>query len=134
MLLFAAGALAAMVSWIGNRLALKVMGAREIVLLAPLIEEAAKTGAAVLTGSPLILTHGAFGLIEGVYDAWNAGLQGLQAGVTSFAGHLFYGYITFMVMQRHHSWLYAILSGYLLHMLWNVTVLKFLVKKRGHPA
>ncbi|WP_418791331.1 hypothetical protein [Phosphitispora sp. TUW77] len=134
MLFLAAGVLAAAVSWIGNWLAIKTMGAREIVMLAPLIEEAAKTGSAVLTGSSLILTHAAFGLIEGFYDAWDAGLQGLQAGAASLAGHLFYGYVTFLVMQRHNSLLYAVLSGYLLHMLWNAAVLKFLVKKGGRTA
>ncbi len=133
MLFFAAGVMAALVSWVGNRLALKIIGTREIVVLAPFIEEAAKTGAAVLTGSPVTLTHGVFGLTEGIYDAWGAGWQGLQAGAASLAGHLFYGYITFLVMQKHNLFI-AILSGYILHMLWNFTVLKLLVRKRGQKG
>ena len=129
-----AGILAAAVSWVGNRTALKLIGVREIVVLAPLIEETAKTGAALITGSPVILTHGVFGLVEGTYDAWGAGMSGLKAGVTGLAGHVFYGYVTSLVLSRHNIIFYAILSGYIIHMLWNFTVLKLVVKKRRHTA
>lgn len=125
-----AGLLAAAVSWAGNRVALRIMGTDGIAVLAPMIEELAKTGTAVLTGSPVILTHAVFGLVEGVYDAWDAGWPGFRAGLVSFGGHLFYGYVTSLVLQKHKLVLLAIVTGYLMHMLWNVAVLKFVVRKR----
>lgn len=129
MTFFLAGTLAAAGAWIGNRVALKLGGIRVIVVVSPLIEEAAKTGMALLTGSSLVLTHGLFGLIEGFYDAWNSGNGGLKAGAVSVAGHLFYGYTTLQVMQNFGV-IQAVIAGYLVHMLWNLTVFKLIVKKR----
>ncbi len=125
-----AGMLAAAVSWAFNRAALRWMGAKVIVVLVPLIEELAKSGAAVLSGSPVVATHGVFGLIEGVYDAWESGLTGLEAGVAGFLGHLFYGYVTYLVLQKHAVFWAAAAAGYTVHMLWNITVMKFIVRKR----
>ncbi|PKM81434.1 MAG: hypothetical protein CVU89_09280 [Firmicutes bacterium HGW-Firmicutes-14] len=125
-----AGIIAAAVSWAGNRAALKIAGTGVIVFLSPLIEETAKSGTAFLTGSPLVLTHGIFGLIEGIYDAWGAGLRGLKAGLTGLAGHVFYGYATFLVLEKRQSILLAVIAGYMIHMLWNMVVLRFVVRKR----
>lgn len=130
MIFILAGAVAAVVSWAGNRLGLKVMGPRVIVVFAPLLEEVAKSGAAVLTKGSVIMTHGTFGLIEGVYDAWNTGLRGFKAGIGSFMGHLFYGYVTYLVMTKSNSFMFAVLIGYSVHMLWNLAVMKFIVTKR----
>lgn len=124
-----AGILASLGAWIGNRAALKLGGVRAIVVISPFIEEIAKTGMAFLTGSSLILTHGVFGLVEGFYDAWNSGVEGLKAGACSLVGHLFYGYTAFQVLHKFGI-IPAIMAGYVVHMLWNLTVLKFIVKKR----
>ena len=125
-----AGILAAAVSWVGNRAMLRLLGTQVIVVMAPFIEETAKSGSAALVGSPLLLTHGIFGLIEGFYDAWNSGWQGMEAGIASLTGHLFFGYITYLVLTRHHIFWLAVLTGYTVHMLWNITVMKFMVRKR----
>jgi len=126
-----AGILAAAVSWVGNRAALKLMGPKVIVAVGPFIEELAKNGAAILTGSPLVLTHGVFGLAEGIYDAWDAGFQGLKAGLASLLGHVFYGYLTALVFHKYRVFWPALLTGYTVHMLWNVTVMQFMVTKKG---
>ncbi len=125
-----AGILAAAVSWMGNRAALKIMGTKVIVVLAPFIEELAKSSAAVLTGSSMILTHTMFGLIEGLYDAWDSGWPGVGAGLASLLGHVFYGVVTYLVWQRLGVFWAAVLAGYVVHMLWNIAVMKFVVKKR----
>lgn len=125
-----AGTLAAVVSWVGNRAALKVMGTKVIVISAPLLEELAKTGLAVLLNTSVTLTHGVFGLIEALYDSWGSGARGLKAGIVSLTGHLIFGYISQVVLDRYNTFLAATMSGYLVHMLWNIAVMKFIVTKR----
>ena len=126
-----AGVLAAAISWLGNRAALRVIGAKVIVATAPLVEEAAKTGAALTLGAPLVLTHSIFGLIEGVYDAWGSGIRGICAGLVSLAGHTVYGYITYLIWQHRPGLGWALVGGYIVHLLWNLTVMKFVVQKKG---
>lgn len=125
-----AGVLAAGASWVANRAALRMIGTKVIVLFSPLFEEAAKTGGAVLLGASVVLTHGVFGVIEGLYDALEGNPQGVAAGLTSVAGHLFYGYISSLVMIKFDSFVYAVAAGYLVHSLWNFTVMKFVVRRR----
>lgn len=126
-----AGLLAAAVSWVGNRAALRLIGTRVIVVTAPFIEEAVKTGAALAIGASVVLTHSVFGLIEGVYDAWSADLRGLGAGLVSLVGHTVYGYITYLILQRWSGFGLALVGGYAAHLLWNLTVMKLIVQKRG---
>lgn len=131
MTFIAAGILAAAVSWVGNRAVLKVIGTRVIVVSAPFVEEAAKTGAALAMGASLVLTHGVFGLIEGIYDAWGSGLRGISAGLISLVGHTLYGYITYLIWQHLAGFGIALAGGYMVHLLWNFTVMKFLVERKG---
>lgn len=131
MTFFLAGVLAAAISWVGNRAALRVIGARVIIVSAPFVEEAAKTGMALTTGASIVLTHGIFGLIEGVYDAWGSGFRGLSAGLISLVGHTAYGYITYLLWQHRYGFGLALAGGYVVHLLWNLTVMKFLVQKKG---
>ena len=126
-----AGILAAAASWVGNRAALGVIGTRVIVATAPLVEEAAKTGAALTVGASLVLTHGFFGLIEGVYDAWGSGFRGISAGLVSVVGHTFYGYTTYLIWQHGRGVILALVGGHVVHLLWNLTVMKFVVQKKG---
>ncbi len=126
-----AGILAAVMSWVGNRAVLRLIGAKVIIVSAPFVEEAAKTGMALATGAPIVLTHSVFGLIEGVYDAWGSGVRGLSAGLVSLAGHTVYGYITYLIWQHRTSFGLALIGGYIVHLLWNLTVMKFVVQKKG---
>ncbi len=125
-----AGLLAAALSWAGNRAALKLIGTKVIVVSAPLLEELAKSGISVLLNTSLVLTHGVFGIVEGLYDAWGSGFQGIKAGIISFLGHLLYGYVTYLVLLKYNLFFASVLAGYLVHMLWNIAVMKFLVTKR----
>lgn len=126
-----AGMLAAAVSWIGNRAALKLMGTKVIIATAPLVEELAKTGAALAAGASIVLTHAVFGLIEGLYDAWGADLRGISAGLVSLAGHTVYGYITCLVWQHFSNLAWALAGGYAAHLAWNLAVMKLIVRKKG---
>jgi len=126
-----AGILAAAISWVVNRAVLNMIGARVIIVSAPFVEEAAKSGLALATGSSIVLTHVVFGLIEGVYDAWDSGYRGISAGLVSLAGHTFYGYITYKIWQHYIGFGLALAGGYIVHLLWNLSVMKFLVQKKG---
>lgn len=127
-----AGVLAAAVSWVGNRTVLHIMGTKVIVVAAPLLEETAKSGAAVLTGSSLVLTHGVFGLVEAIYDAWSSWPRGFSAALASLAGHVFYGCVAYFTWQKQGVFWSAVMSGYTVHMLWNLTVMKFIVRRRKY--
>lgn len=125
-----AGLLAAAVSWAGNRAALKLIGTKVIIISAPLLEELAKSGISILLNTSLVLTHGVFGIVEGLYDAWGSGFRGIKAGIISFSGHFFYGYVTYLVLSKYDLFFAAVLAGYLVHTLWNIAVMKFMVTKK----
>lgn len=130
MLFILAGFLAAAVSWIANRAFLSKIGVQAIIVVSPFIEEMSKTGAAILLGSNIIFTHGIFGLIEGLYDAWGGGIKELYAGAASIIGHLFYGYVTYQVFLGYKVFIFAVFAGLAVHTLWNLTVMKYIVIRR----
>jgi len=125
-----AGAGAATAAWGLNRLALRLFGPMVIIFLVPLVEEAAKTGFALMFNAHLIMVHGIFGLVEGVYDLFYAQKTGFGAGVASVAGHLLYGLVTDWASSRSGQAAIGITGGYLMHMLWNLIVMRFLVQKK----
>lgn len=151
-----AGAAAAAAAWIFNRLALKIFGPPVIIYIVPLVEELAKTGLAVLFNASIIMVHVSFGLIEGIYDffytvgeykrscgikkanagtscqrsLFNARKTGLSAGLVSLAGHLLYGLVTAWAFTQSGQIAVGVAGGYLVHMLWNLVVMRFLVHKK----
>lgn len=126
-----AGAAAAAFAWVVNRLALKLFGAMVIVCIVPFVEEVAKTGLAVLFKASIILTHGIFGLVEAIYDLVYSQKTGFIAGLASIVGHLLYGLAAAWAYWESGQIAAALMAGYLLHMLWNFIVMRFLVKKKG---
>lgn len=126
-----AGTGAAAAAWVANRLALKIFGPMVIVYIVPLVEELSKTGLAILFNTLIILVHGIFGLIEGIYDLFYAQETGLTAGLASITGHLLYGLITAWTYSGSGQITVAVMGGYLVHMLWNLIVMRFLVHKKG---
>lgn len=123
-----AGSIAAMLSWFFNKLVLRTSVTTVIIFLVPLIEETSKSLLAVLFLSPIVITHLLFGMIEAVYDLIN-GKNGFLAGMVSILGHSFFGYITYTTLLYSRSIIVAILGGYLIHMLWNLFVMKYIVTK-----
>lgn len=123
-----AAVIAAVISWTGNKLLTRAWKAEGIVFITPLLEETAKTIAALSFGQHLVLVHGAFGIIEGIYDYGFGRKNGPTAAFASIVGHLFYGVITFVVYK---SWsiLAGIIAAYAAHSLWNAFVLKALVRR-----
>lgn len=125
-----AGSGAAVFAWIVNRQTLKLFGPTVIIYIVPLVEELAKTGLAVLFNSSLVLAHGIFGLIEGVYDFFYSRQTGITAGFISLAGHAFYGLVTAWAISRFGQIAPGILAGFLVHTLWNMLVMKYVVRPK----
>lgn len=122
-----AGMLAAVTSWLINGLFFRRLGTPVVVYVAPGVEEAAKTGFALLLGASIPLAHLIFGLVEGVWDAIKGG-RGLVAGLVGLASHVAFGVTT--------GWLYhftgnpwpAVAGAYLLHTGWNRLVIALAVR------
>jgi hypothetical protein len=125
-----AAAAAAAAAWIFNRLALKILGPPVIIYIVPLVEELAKTGLAGLFNVSIIMVHAGFGLIEGVYDFFYARKTGPRAGLVSLGGHLLYGLVTAWAFTQSGQIAVGMAGGYLVHMLWNLVVMRFLVHSK----
>jgi hypothetical protein len=120
MTFIAAAIIAAAAAWLLNRLAVDYLGDRSIAWVVPLVEEGCKTGAALWLGAPLLLTHGAFGMVEAWLDI--QGHHNYRAGWISLAGHLFYGWLTAWAWTVTGHWGWGLLSAVLVHTGWNTLI------------
>jgi hypothetical protein len=71
-----------------------------------------------------------FGLVEALYDYTTSrkGI-GVAAGLISVVSHALFGFITVFVMTESGSVFIGLVSGVVLHGLWNTTVIKLLENK-----
>ncbi|AVX19282.1 hypothetical protein SAMN02745885_02650 [Carboxydocella sporoproducens DSM 16521] len=104
-----AAALAAVIAWSVNRRTQTESGWRTAILLAPLIEELAKTGFAKILSAQVLPVHLYFGLIEAIYDAWAKPERHLLPALLSLLSHGFFGYLTvksgiLAALFAHFSW------------------------------
>ena len=118
-----AGLLAAFIAVVVNRWA--VLGGRRVAVaaLVPLVEETAKTGAALALGAPIIAAHAVFGLTEAVYDAVKPSRHGLVAGLVGLIGHLGFGLAAGLVYAHYNSGPAAIASATFLHAVFNAAII-----------
>lgn len=123
MVLIGAGMTAVIAAFFANRIALKVFGSPVMVVLAPLVEEVAKTASALLWQTGLLETHLFFGVVEACYDIWGGGKR-VVAPLLSLGGHGFFGYITYLGLSLTGSFLWGLAAGVLLHSVWNGVVIK----------
>jgi len=93
------------------------------VYLAPLVEEAAKTGPAALFAADIFFTHFVFGLAEGAWELVSGRRNGFYAGLGAVLTHSVFGSITVFVLQTCGSLLPALAAACLGHALWNHVVL-----------
>lgn len=122
-LALAAGLAAAFVALIGNRLAVRGGDRVAVAVLVPLVEEVAKTGAALAVGAPIVATHVVFGLIEAGYDIIKPSRVGLLAGLVGLAGHFTFGLAAGLVYGRYGSGPAAIAAATLAHVFFNAIVI-----------
>ncbi len=118
-----AGIMAALFSFLTNKLALKSYGRMSVVTLVPLLEEVIKSMTAYFTGSPLLLTHGVFGLVEGLHDVYVRKGQSFLPFYLSLGGHLAFGAITHFIYISTGVLGYGILTAAAVHGIWNLSII-----------
>lgn len=128
-----AASLAAAISWFSNKKALHLNDTRVIIYLVPMIEEVSKSLLALLLNAPLILSHLTFGMIEAIADQINS-RNGLIAGMVSILGHTLFGFVTYTTFFYLHNIFIGILGGYILHTLWNLFVMEFIVSRKRRKS
>ena len=122
-----AGIIAALLSYILNKLVLKKIGNIGIIIVVPLIEEINKTIPAIILNTNIIGTHLVFGIIEGVYDIINSSENvGKWAALVSIISHGIFGAATYLTVKMGYSVYLGIALAWLLHSGWNwyITSLK----------
>lgn len=115
-----AGIIAALFSYLFNKLVLKKIGNIGIIIAIPFIEESSKTIFARILKTNLIATHIVFGIIEGIYDIINSSEKtGKWAALVSLISHGIFGAATYLTTKMGHSVYWGIALAWLLHSAWN---------------
>lgn len=118
-------AMAAALSFFFNRALFRRIGYRTILVCSPILEEVLKTLPAYLAGVNVLTIHFLFGAIEGAYEWHSGGRAGRLPAALSVIGHSLFGLATVTVLTLSGSLPLALMGGCLLHMLWNLAVVKF---------
>lgn len=95
-----------------------------IILLAPVVEEAAKTGAALLFNAGIFYTHVVFGSLELIMDTLRR--RGVWPGLAALALHSILGFATQWLYRLYGSLALALAVAVLLHAAWNYTAVVLL--------
>lgn len=120
-----AGIIAALSSYIFNKLVLKKLGDIGIIVVAPFIEETTKTIASLILNTSIIGTHFIFGFIEGIYDIINSSKSiGKWAALSSLISHTAFGLVTYLVIKTGYSPYWGVFLAWLLHSSWNWYITK----------
>lgn len=116
-------------SFLLNRLFLRLFGPVTIISIGPVAEEAAKTLFAYYLDADLLAVHVVFGMIEAIYD-WQQGSSGsLAAPLLSVAGHSLFGGVTAGGLWLTNSIWLALGAGIIMHLAYNVAVVRLLSAK-----
>jgi len=101
-----------------------------ITLVAPLFEEVAKTGLAVLLSAGVFYTHAIFGAVELLSDTMRG--RGIWPGMTALILHSVLGYLTAWIFYAGGLLLPALLAAAVLHSMWNYAAVSFLGRGRNN--
>jgi hypothetical protein len=116
--------LMAALSFILNRLALKLFGRLTVITYSPVVEESAKTLLAYFLGADILLTHFLFGLIEAFQDLYISRRRGMAAAGLSVTGHTFFGIVTVAVLKYSGYIMLGLGCGILTHLSWNLLAVR----------
>lgn len=120
-----AGIIAALSSYIFNKLVLKRFGDIGIIVVVPFIEETTKTMVSFVLNASIIGTHFIFGFIEGIYDIINSSENiGKWAALASLISHTAFGLATYLAIKTGYSIYWGIFLAWLLHSSWNWYITK----------
>lgn len=127
---FLLGLFAAALAWQFNKVLVR-LPVRRLILLAPLVEEATKTIAAVFLAVDIFFTHFFFGVVEGTWEIFSARRNGFYAGLSALASHSIFGAITVFVYDLYGALIPALGAGYLAHAAWNYAVLEYFPARKS---
>lgn len=119
--------IAAALIWLVNKQVMNLLGNKAIIVAVPFIEELIKTSSAVFFQVPLIALHGLFGVIEAFLDLING--QEFMPALAACFGHLIFGIITVLLMDRFGFWGAWFLVS-IVHMFWNYLVVSMIMLNR----
>ena len=115
--------LMAALSFLVNKTLVKYIGPPVVLTWGPVVEELAKTLLAWYLGADVLLTHIAFGVIEGGYDWLTGGRRSAQAALSSLAGHTLFGSITIGLLSLTGTVWLALAGAIVAHAAWNTAVI-----------
>lgn len=121
--------LMACLSFLLNRFFLRCLGPASIISTGPVVEEAAKTLFGYYLEADIITVHAVFGLLEAGYDWRQGGRHKLLAALLSIGGHSLFGAASAKVLVMSGSVWPALGAGVLLHIGYNVMVVRLLVRQ-----
>jgi len=124
------GLFAAALAWQLNKLLVRFPAGR-LILLTPLVEETAKTLAAVFLTVDIFFTHFFFGAVEGAWEMFSARRNGFYAGLSALASHSIFGTITIFVYDLYGALIPALGAGYLAHAAWNYAILEYFPARKS---
>ncbi len=100
-----------------------------MIILQPAVEEATKTVLALFLNTSIVLTHGAFGLVEGLFDYYyNKSTVG--ASVFSLGSHIVFGIISSLIIAKTGRVIFGIIGASIMHMAVNYVVIVLVRKNR----
>lgn len=123
------GCLMAGLSFLCNKLLLRLTGVQTVLYYSPVVEEAVKTLPAYYLGADILAVHSVFGFLEGLYDFSTSKERRTVSLLLSVVGHSLFGLIT--VLGRYFTgqiWL-GLVGGVFTHIIWNITAIRLLSKK-----
>ncbi|HZK34533.1 MAG TPA: hypothetical protein VFD33_04405 [Bacillota bacterium] len=122
-ILLAAAAL--LVSYLLNKILLRLLKENAVIYGAPVSEELLKTLPAYILNRPILLVHFLFGVGEAIYDLLNSGEQtGRWAALVSIISHTLFGAITYFLLTWIGNVYIAMPFSMVIHCLWNYIVMR----------
>lgn len=119
-----AGFGSAVASWLFLGLLVRCKTRVKVTLWAPVVEEIAKTGAALFFNTDIFLSHVIFGGVELLLDTLRG--SGPWPGLVALALHSVLGFVVAWLYQVGASIFIAVFLAVLLHVLWNYTMVTLL--------
>jgi len=116
------GLIAAVLALLVNRCLLGLWYSKVISVLGPAVEEAIKTGLALLTGVSLAGVHSVFGLAEGVWELLNKP-GSLKPALAAWGVHSLLGLLVYATYTYTGQAIFAWAIGSLVHITWNKLVI-----------
>lgn len=126
---------AALLAYMGNWYLFRRFGQGAAVTAVPWWEEACKVAAIALApGTPVLVVHLLFGLLECAYDVARARSDRIFLGVLSLSVHGLVGGVASLVAARFDGFWWAYVIAGLLHTFYNLAVLHLVFPTLGADA